>query len=352
MERSVNTTLIIRLSSIGDVLLASPLIRLLRKRWPAARIDFLVKREYADLVRFNPHLSSVIEFDARNGRRELRLRRQELRRVTYDLIVDIQGNFRSFLLRTMNARKIVHVNKRRLARFLLVNLKWDVYRVAPPVPIRYMEPLGKIGLVDDGEGLEVFVPESIVQGVQRRLSETGVLGEKTVVGFCPGAKHATKRWPLERFSELAVRLIDEGGLTIMLFGGEEDRARCAMIEHRVIQKTGEPARVVNLAGTLSLLETAAAMDCCDVIVTNDTGLLHLAAARKKKVLAIYGPTVKEFGFFPYGTESRVFERVGLYCRPCSHIGKEVCPEGHFLCMKETGVEEVLRGVKSFLPVPV
>jgi heptosyltransferase-2 len=351
MEHAINKTLIIRLSSIGDVILASPLIRLLRKKNSHAQIDFLVKSEYAELVRHNRHLSHVIEFNTRGGFTELRALRRKIRQERYDAIIDIQGNFRSSFLRSGASSTVLKVNKRRLARFFLVNFKWNNYRSAPAVPIRYLETVRSLGIADDGEGLELFVPEETAVPVWDRLSKAGIEGDGHVVGLCPAAKHATKRWPREYFEQLAVALVKEDDVKLLLFGGEDDRELCGLIERMVTQKAGKPSNVANFAGTFSLLETASAMDACNTIVANDSGLLHLAAARKRRAVAIFGPTVREFGFYPYGTESKVIERQDLYCRPCTHVGGEVCPEGHFRCMKEITVEDVLKAVRSFSPVP-
>ncbi|MEK6569892.1 MAG: lipopolysaccharide heptosyltransferase II [Bacteroidota bacterium] len=350
MGHTINKTLIIRLSSIGDIILTSLLVRLLRKKFPDAQIDFLVKTEYTELVRYNPHLQNVIELDTSGGFTTLRGLKERIHREGYDTIIDIQGNLRSNFLRKGSSGKVATVNKRKLSRFLLVNFKWNVYRSATPVALRYLETLRAFGIENDGMGLEVFIPEEVSGRVRDKLLSVGLEREETVVGLCPGAKHTTKRWPAERFAKLAVLLIIEHGAKVLLFGGEDDLERCAAIEQQVVKETGKRSSVANFGGAFSLLETAAAMDACDVIVTNDTGLLHLAAARKRKVVAIFGPTVKEFGFFPFRTESKVVERLGLYCRPCTHIGGNACPEGHFRCMKEITIEEVLTGVKSFLTV--
>jgi lipopolysaccharide heptosyltransferase II len=352
MGLAFNRTLIIRLSSIGDVILASPLIRLLRKRFPQGQIDFLVKREYADLVRFNPHLRNVIELDARGGFAELRALKRKLRQEKYDTVIDIQGNLRSVFLRAGLSANVLKVNRRRLARFLLVNFKWNAYRTSPPVPVRYLETVRSAGIVDDGDGLELFIPEETCTRVQKHLSDAGVDSQKGVVGLCPGAKHATKRWLPQRFAQLAIALLSEDVHKILILGGGDDRDLCASIEEQVVRSTGKQNCVVNLAGAFSLLETSSAMDACDTIVANDSGLLHLAAARKRDVVAIFGSTVREFGFYPYGTENKVIERRNLYCRPCSHIGGETCPEGHFRCMEEITVEEVLNAVRSFTPMAV
>lgn len=314
------------------------------------QIDFLVKSEYRDLVRYNPHLRYVIEFNTRGGFGELRALRKKIRQERYDAIIDIQGNFRSAFLRSAASSTVLKVNKRRLARFFLINFKWNIYRSAPPVPTRYLETVRSLGIADDGEGLELFIPEETRARVRDQLSKAGVDGQGQAVGLCPGAKHATKRWLREDFEQLAVALVKEDNVRLLLFGGRDDQETCASIERRVIQETARPSDILNFAGTLSLLETASAMDACNAIVANDSGLLHLAAARKRRVVAIFGPTVREFGFYPYGTESKVIERQNLYCRPCTHIGGRACPEGHFRCMKEITVEDVLSAVRSFLPV--
>jgi lipopolysaccharide heptosyltransferase II len=350
MERTPNRTLIIRLSSIGDIILASPLIRLLQKKNPQAEIDFLVKSEYRELVQHNPYLRYVIEFDTDGGFAALRALGRRIRQERYDAIIDIQGNLRSTFLRSGASSTILKLKKRRLARFFLVNFKWNVYRSAPSVPIRYLETVRSLGIDDDGEGLEIFVPDEVKMRVRDQLTKAGIDGQGLVVGLCPGAKHATKRWLREYFERLAVTLVREDGAKLLLFGGEDDQELCSAIERRVAEETGGRTDILNYAGTKSLLETASAMDACDTIVANDSGLLHLSAARKRRVVAIFGPTVREFGFYPYGTESKVIERQGLYCRPCTHIGGQTCPEGHFRCMKEIAVEEVLGAVRSFSPV--
>lgn len=347
MLPAVNKTLIIRLSSIGDIILASPLVRILRKKFPAAVIDFLLKSEYAELMRHNPHLSNIIEFDPQAGFKHLRALRRWIRQKRYDLIIDIHGNLRSNFLRRGNSRSVV-VKKQRIARFLLINFKWNVYRSTLPVAVRYLETLDSYGIQDDGEGLEIFVPQEISDRVCQQLQKAGLDPVRPTVGMCPTARHPTKMWLPDRFAELALLLLREENANVLLFGGKDDRARCGQIEEQVLEKAEGRGALLNLAGTFSIIETAAVMDLCDVVVTNDSGLLHLAAARKRRVVAIFGPTVKEFGFFPFGTQSTVVERKGLYCRPCSHIGGAKCPESHFRCMKDISVEEVLSEVKSLL----
>ena len=350
-------TLLLRLSSIGDIVLSSPLIRNLRKTFPEMQLDFLVKSEFADLVRYNPYLSRIIEVDTSAGLRKLTSVGRSIRGERYDVLVDLHGSLRSIYLRFLSgARKILKVEKRRVQRWMLVRFKRNLYGSVVSVADRYLEPLKPYGISGDGEGLELYVPDQVVRKVWVQLSEHGLPQGHRVIGFCPSAKHATKMWPRDSYIDLGRLLVDRHDARILIFGGEEDRTYCSeiadSIEHPPRTESGsshaEPRRAFNFAGHFSLLESAAAMDNCSVIVTNDTGLMHIAAARKRPVVAIFGSTVEEFGFFPYGTRNIVLQNSGLYCRPCSHIGRSKCPEGHFRCMKEVSVGGVARAVDSLL----
>jgi len=340
--------LIIRLSSIGDILLAAPLLRVLRARFPFSHIDFLVRKEYAELVRYNKNLNRIVEFDAKTGFSGLRKLKKQLRVEHYDLVLDIHNSLRSRYLRMFwGVENIVVVNKRIFARTMLVKFKKNYYQGFVSVTDRYIETLNKFGVRNDHAGLELHIPDEIKSRVAKRMTALGIDRNKKIVGFCPSAKHATKCWPQERFAELGIRLANDYDAKIILFGGSADKERCGAIANAVMKQSGKDG-AVDLSGELSLLETAAAMEYCNIIVTNDSGLMHIASAMKKKVAAIFGSTVREFGFFPVGTECVVVERTGLYCRPCSPIGRSTCPEGHFRCMNEIQVEEVAEAVQGML----
>ncbi|MEO8166739.1 MAG: glycosyltransferase family 9 protein, partial [bacterium] len=331
MADSINKALIIRFSSVGDVVLSSLLVRAFRSRFPEARIDFAVKQEYADLVRFNPHISGVKEFPAEGTFADLKRLRSEIQHEHYDLIVDIHDSLRSRFL-SVGAKHVVRINKRKFARFLLVRFKLNVYSTfggAPAVALRYLEPVHRFGVTDDGKGLELFFSESDETRIRELIQSSGFESNEQFIGVCPSAKHNNKMWLKERFADAAAALSRQHNRPIVIFGSEEEREHSTAIEQLIMKPD---VRVLNLAGKLSLTETAAMMDYCSVVITNDTGLMHVASARKRNVVAIFGPTVKEFGFFPFGTNSVVVENKGLYCRPCTHIGLPDCPEGHFKCM--------------------
>ena len=350
MADTILRTLIIRFSSVGDIVLASLLIRVLRKRFPASTIDFLVKEEYADLVRHNPNISNLIEFPAKEGIAELRSVRFKIRDRSYDLLIDIHNSVRSRFV-CFGHPRVIKVNKRKLARFLLVKTKWNCYDWlggAPSVAERYLETVQRFGVENDGMGLEVFFPKHADETAERLLLDAGVKKGSVVIGICPSARHGNKMWLKERFAETASVLACEYSATVLLFGsGETEKNRCQEIKS-LIEKESPGVLTLNLAGRLSLAETAAMMDRCSVVITNDSGLMHIAAARKRKVVAIFGPTVRELGFFPYGTTSAVIEDISLSCRPCTHIGLPECPKGHFKCMNDIQAAQVIDAARLLL----
>lgn len=346
MRESLHKTLIIRFSSIGDIVLSSLLVRTLRDRFPEAEIDYLVKSEYADLVRHNPHLSHVLEFSQVD---ELSEHRQRIRNAGYDVIIDIHDSLRSRYL-CLGHANVVRINKRKLARFLLVRMKLNVYDAfggSPSVAERYLETVEPLGVKNDGKGLELFLGDGEVGCVSAVLKESGVSDGIPFIGICPTSRHFNKMWAAEGFAEAGAKLAHDHSCPVVVFGSTEESERCAEVAE-MIEKRQPQVQVLNLAGRLSLLETAAVMDRCSVIISNDSGLMHIAAARKRKVLAVFGPTVKELGFFPYGTVSTVVEHKSLSCRPCTHIGLPHCPLGHFKCMKEISPGVVLAAAEQIL----
>ena len=349
MQDTLHKTLIIRLSSVGDIVLSSLLTRVLRRRFPQAQIDFLVKSEFADLVRYNPHISRIIEFRRDGTLRDLRLLRRAIKAERYDRIIDIHDSLRSRYL-TTGRQGIVRLNKRRIARFLLVNFKIDAYAMfggAPGVAERYLETMRDFGLSDDREGLDLFFPDTVRIAVEAMFRSARIPDEAMCIGICPSARHHTKMWLKDRFAEAAVSLATEQGAVLVLFGSSSEKDRCRYIEEAVRQNS-PGLTVVNLAGMLTLLQTAAAMDRCSIILTNDSGLMHIAAARKRKVVAVFGPTVRQLGFFPFGTTSSVVEHTGLGCRPCTYIGGPTCPRGHFKCMNEIPASRVIDSTRRLL----
>jgi lipopolysaccharide heptosyltransferase II len=339
--------LIIRLSSLGDVILTSPVVRCLRKKFPSAQIDFLIKSEYADLYRFNPNISSLIELKS-SELEELKLLKEKIRRTRYDIIVDLHNSLRSRYLRFFSMSRYTRViNKKILKRILLVKFGVNLFGADEKVVDRYFETVEKFGVANDRQGLEIFIPDEVYEITKTLAEQISLSRYQQVYGFVPSAKHFTKRWLPERFVELGHTLTRESNSKILIFGGKEEQEYCDDISQMLNSRSGAKVSE-NLAGKLNLLESAATLDYCNLIVTNDSGLMHLATARKKKVVAIFGSTVKHLGFAPCGTESSIVEAPGVLCRPCSHIGRSECPKKHFNCMKEVSVESVAAEVRRLM----
>ncbi|MDZ7342169.1 MAG: lipopolysaccharide heptosyltransferase II [candidate division KSB1 bacterium] len=336
--------LIIRLSSIGDVILATPVIRVLKKKFPHSRIDFVIKKQLAELVAFHPGINRCYVFDRQQNWRSLREIKQDIKRTQYDLIVDLHKNIRSYFL-TIGSRchKIVRYRKDAITRFLYVKLRLVQFnKNKMPLHQRYLKALAPYHVQDDGEGLEIFWDHQKTHPIVEKLAPVLDKDQSVIVGIAPGASFATKRWLPEGFAEVIRYLRQHRTARIMLFGNQQDHE----IASELVQL--DRKAIVDTTGQCSLLETAALMQCCDLILTNDSGLMHLAAALKKKVVAIFGSTTEELGFFPYTTEHIVVQNRYLSCRPCSHVGRNRCPQKHFKCMKEITPEQVIEAVETML----
>jgi lipopolysaccharide heptosyltransferase II len=348
--QNVSKILLMRFSSMGDIILTSPLIRVLRLQYPTAQIDFFTKEQFADLVRYNPHLSSIISLKT-DGKKELTDIATSLRKTRYDVLLDLHNSIRSgYIRRYINPKRLSVIDKHVVARFFLVNFKWNFYKGIVPVATRYLETGKFLNLEDDGKGLEIFFPE-IVNAAAAKAFNGFIDNNESVIGLSPTAKHLTKIWQSEKFIELGIRIAAENTAKILVFGGPTDVQYCENIAAKINSGSGKNV-ALNCAGKFSILETAAAIDRCSLVVTNDSGIMHIASARKKKIIAIFGSTVEEFGFFPDRRDSIIIENKALSCRPCTHIGRDRCPKGHFRCMAEITVDDVLNAARTLLPRPM
>jgi len=303
--------LIIRLSSIGDILLTTPLIRSMKKQNSYLQIDFLIKDEFSELVEHNPHLTGVYKYSKEASIKKKLI--NSLKANKYQLVIDLQNNNRSRKIVYKLDRKTFQFRKSSLKKFLLVHFKINRMRKSSPIPVRYAKTAG-ISL--DNEGLEIFT---------NNIADSRLELNEKYIGLCPGAKHFTKRWPIEYFVELGKKL-ESSGFRVTLFGGLNESEACEEIVKQL-------SSAINLCNN-SLLQTAADMKMCKAIYTNDSGTMHLACAVNIPVIAFFGSTVKEFGFYPYKAQHVLLEIENLPCRPCTHIGRKSCPLSHFKCMNE------------------
>ncbi len=323
----LNRILIIRLSSLGDILLTTPYIRAIKTQFPNIKIDMLIREEYADVLKQNPFIDNKFLLK-KNDKSNIDLI-ERLRINNYELVIDLQNNLRSKKVVSLLKIKCVKFDKRSFDKFLLVNFKINKLREAPQIPIRYSNTIQNLKL--DEQGLDLFTDKS---------ANAELSGKNNLIGFCPGARHFTKRWPKEYFVELGNKLT-QNGYRIVLFGGKIDKEICAELVDKI-------SGAINLSNNDELLQTAADMKLCKAVVCNDSGLMHTASATGTKIIVIFGSTVKEFGFAPYNCSNLILENNSLTCRPCSHIGRSDCPKKHFDCMKSIEPEFVFEKLKSFL----
>lgn len=323
--------LIIRFSSIGDIVLTTPVIRALKTQLPEAEIHFVTKEKFGGLLEHNPYVDKLITLKA--GLRKLV---GQLRAEKYDYIIDLHNNLRSRILKFGVYGRAYSFNKLNVEKWLLVNLKINKL---PNIHIvdRYLATVAPLGIKADNLGLDYFIPEKDEVPMDW-LPETH---RKGYVVYAIGAQHATKRLPIKRMIELC----DKINKPIVLLGGSEDarageevraffdRTNSQEFENG-LKELGKQTLIFNACGKFNLNQSASIVKQARYVFTHDTGLMHIAAAFKKEVFSIWGNTLPEFGMYPYRTKFTVLENKKISCRPCSKIGFEKCPKGHFKCMNE------------------
>jgi lipopolysaccharide heptosyltransferase II len=328
--------LVMRFSSFGDILLTAPALRALRSRFPNSRIDFLCSSNYVELVAALPGVDHVLEFDKSKGFRSLFKWLLHIFRARYSIIIDLQNSPRSAFLRLFTFPILWTKSKRyRFRRFLLIRFRKNLYPGILPVPLRSLAALESFGGEDDGRGLELHISEARMESAQEKFIFRGIDFKRAVV-LCPGARHATKRWPREKWSDLA-RVFLNNNYQVLFFGNADEQLLIETLAREIKNDS-----VFSLTD-LSLMDAAVLTKSAKCLVTNDSGPMHLAAAVRTPVVALFGPTVEEFGFFPFRANSEILQRE-LSCRPCSAMGTERCPKEHFKCMLDISVDEVFQAV--------
>ncbi|MEP6745566.1 MAG: glycosyltransferase family 9 protein [Gemmatimonadota bacterium] len=325
--------LLVRFSSMGDILLTSALVRVLRARHPEAHIAFLVKAQFAPLVNESPRLSEVITY--RDGDPLLPLAR-ELRDRRFTHLLDLHGSLRSRALHLLAPGRWREYSKRRVVREILIRLKRNVYHDTVPEAERYFDAAEGLDVRPDGQGLEFFVSAAAVAEVDAWLATRGLTGQRfTLLG--PGAAHFSKRWPPEHWTALAAALARGGRALVVTGGGAEREVGDAIVA--AARAARADVRAENSAGEFALQETGALLQRAEALAVGDTGVMHMATAVGAPIVALMGPTVRPFGFFPYQANATILER-NLYCRPCSAFGGPTCPERHHRCLREILPAEV------------
>ncbi len=310
--------LIIRFSSIGDIILTSPIIRCLKQQIPDAEIHYLCKDIYSGLLINNIYIDKVHSF--KDSLAEII---PQLKEEKYDLIVDLHKNIRSFIVKLNLKTKYYSFNKINIRKWLYVNFKINLM---PDVHIvdRYFNTVSKLNIQNDGKGLDYFIPEDEQVGT----GDFPINFHKEYAVMVIGGKHFTKQIPDYKIIEICKTT----SIPIILVGGKEDREKAENI-----RKSAENRDIFNACGIFTINQSASVIENAKVIITPDTGMMHIASAFNKKIISVWGNTVPEFGFYPYNGQmngSEIIEIKNLKCRPCSKIGYAKCPKKHFDCMNK------------------
>ena len=324
--------LIIRLSSIGDIVLTTPVIRAVKEQLPQVELHFLVKESMKDVLAFNPHIDKLHLYDTEHKNEIIK----ELHKENFDAIVDLQNNHRS-----RQVCRRLHIAPLRLKK--LDFKKWVCVRMKlnflPDTHVvnRYFDAVRMLGVYNDHKGLEFHIPESGVFDED----DFPMVFEDGFVAVVMAAAHTTKRIPKDKVIEIG-RILHK---PVMLLGGKD----VSKVAEEVEDALGD--RAYNGCGKYSLFQTASILQQADCVITGDTGLMHIAAAFQKPIAVLWGNTMPEFGMYSYmpgkRTLFRNFEVYPLGCRPCSKLGHKKCPRKHFKCMQKISSVEVAEWVNKF-----
>lgn len=320
--RGARKILIVRLSSLGDIILTFPLLKKLRRNLPESKIDFLTKPEFREAVELAGITDSIITADRGIG--ELR---SLIRQKSYDTVLDVQGSRKSIYLTAFNGKSVKRLRKGRFKKFLLVNGRIDLFDEIVPVYRRYVNTASEL-LPSGDTGFETL---------ELHTSPVPVPSGPYIV-IAPSSRHFTKTYPAELFSGFMNTAVNTTAVLVGS-GSAADMEVCGKIENTT-------ANVTNMCGKLSVRELAYVIQNSAIVITNDSAVLHLSEALNKQTTAIYGGTVKQLGFFPQLETTRVLERNEVSCRPCSHIGLPECPALGFDCMRKIILSRENTGLNS------
>ena len=322
--------LIIRFSSIGDIVLTTPVIRCLKKQVPAAEVHFLVKDKFLPVVEHNPYIDKLHVLA-----HSWELMMEELREENYDYIIDLHHNIKTLRVKRALGKKSFSFYKLNIQKYFYTAFKINLL---PGIHIvdRYMKTVESFGVKNDGAGLDYFIgPKD-----ETKKEDIPTSHHAGYIACVIGAAHGTKRWPVHKWKEFCRKM----NHPIILLGDQSDAANGNEIA------SADTIKVYNACGKFSINESADLVRRSKLVISNDTGLMHIAAAFKKPIISLWGNTVPSFGMTPYYGDTPVSDVImqvnKLWCRPCSKIGYKKCPLGHFKCMEKINAEEVIRKASS------
>ncbi len=328
--------LLVQTAFLGDTILVTPLIRGVRQIFPTAKIDILVIPQTAGVLKGNPHLNRILLFDKRNKKLSAFFKTlNEIKAVPYDLAISPHSSFTTGLLLFLaGIPQRIGFDRHPIRYFLSKRIPLPSSGHTIEKNLALLQPFAHQPFSMQTEVFPSSKDRYLAADLLKRFDSS-----RPVIAIAPGSVWPTKRWPKSYYAELVKEL--QQTFSLVFIGSQDERSLC-----EEIMDLAGAREALNLAGELSLLQSAAVIAQCDLMICNDSGALHLANAVQTDVFAFFGPTVKEFGFYPFRTHDFVFEVPDLYCRPCGKHGGRTCPEGHFRCMRDIKPAEVIRKVKE------
>lgn len=317
--------LIIRMSSIGDVILTTPVLKAFKEKYPDSKIDFLVLDQFKDAISELEYIDNIILFNKKknDGLKNILKFAENLKRNNYDYVFDLHSKFRSKVIAKKLGVKTYTYRKRVWWKSLLVKLRLIKYQVDDTIVKNYFGAFKEFDLDYRGEDLDFGFSKADSKKLDSYIG---------LPVMAPRASKNTKEWTAEGFGNLARLLFQKYGVKTILIGGKNDIPRCEEID----RISGN--NCIILAGKLSLKESGALLSRAKFLVTNDSGPFHIARGVKCKTFVIFGPTSP--GMFEFGKDDTLIY-AGVECSPCSLHGDKECPKKHFKCMRDIKAEDVL-----------
>lgn len=324
--------LILRFSSIGDIILTTPIVRCLKIQLPNAEIHYLTKTAFSSLLTNNLYIDRVHSYD-KNLNEIIHILKKE----NFDYVIDLHNNIRTAIVKFRLLKPSFTFNKLNFKKWLIVNLKINLLPAIHVVD-RYFKTLEKLNVTNDNQGIDFFISED----EQVNINLLPVNFHHGFVTIVIGGKHITKQLP----NKMLIDICKKTKIPIVLLGGKED---CEKAEN--IRKSAENHNVFNACGIFSIQQSASIIEQSLKVITPDTGLMHIASAFKKEIISVWGNTIPEFGMYPYLPEnekykSEILQVIGLKCRPCSKIGFKKCPKKHFNCMNKIDTNQLLKHLQN------
>lgn len=323
--------LVIRFSSIGDIVLTTPVLKAIKQKFPSATIHYVTKRTFNQVLKNNPTIDRLILIN-----KSIHEVMDELKQENYTHLIDLHNNLRTFILKLKLGKPAYSFPKLNIRKWLFVHLKINILPDKHVVQ-RYFQAVEKLGIVNENNSCEFYIDtENEVS-----IGDTFQLLPKSFVTIAIGAQFATKRMPLNKINEIIQKI----EIPIVLIGGATDKK----IADEIIVSNKEKKNLYTACGHFNLLQSASIVKQSVALLTNDTGMMHIASCFQIPIVSVWGNTHPSFGMYPYlPSNGDLFSlhQVLLKCRPCSKIGYNQCPQKHFKCMNLQNSGEIATDLLS------